>query len=277
MSHPSPALPVETEPTVLADSDTLVAQVAKLAHARAAVADTQSELVTMEQENPVITRYLRLKERQKTEKDACRKSYGETVSAALAAYDGENQAVHPDVDIATFKTTHVHNHAAALFWVLSNAADTVDCIDTKRMTSAIQTMGKVAPLVMRRSQATALIDELFTQSVYIVEGVIEKWNPETDDLLSTVPFQKQFPDATSPADARRLADEAVQVEANATATLYRWSWQQEPQIKTLDLPVKAITFSEPGETLKPRIAQDLSHLVTASPSPLLAHLQENLS
>lgn len=230
-----------------------------LASCSAEIDDILATQADLEHHIPDVSAYVTLGSKATAARKAKKKAYAALAEAALDLYDGTEAELHDDVQIALFKDACIHNHAAALLWLLCNAADTVNVLDTGNMTKAVKNVATNTSLVLRRRQAIAAVEELFTKPSILVDG----WIIVTAATGKSTPrwFHATYEDLDNLAAARLRAEREVQEIVTADET---WCWREPPTVEQTRLTVDHILFAEPTTNPKPRISQDLSHLLQAS-------------
>lgn len=238
----------------------------ELARCSAEIDDILATQADLQHHIPDVDAYVTLGKEATAARKAKKKAYAALAQAALDLYDGTEAELHDDVQIALFKDARIHNHAAALLWLLCNAADTVNVLDTGNMTKAVKNVATNTSLVLRRSQAIAAVEELFTKPSILVDG----WIVVTSATGKSTPrwFRATYDDLDNLAAARLRAENEVQQIVTADET---WQWREPPTVEQTSLAVDHILFAEPTTNPKPRISQDLSHLLSKDEGqPLVA-------
>lgn len=227
----------------------------RLAEVSVEITDILATQADLEHHIPDVNAYVTLGKEAKAARKAKKKAYAALAQAALDLYDGTEAELHDNVQIALFKEAHIHNHPAALLWLLCNSADTVNVLDTGSMTKAVKSVATNATLVLRRSQAIAAVEELFTKQAILVDG----WLLITGDTgkVERKWFHERYDDLDDLAAARLRAENAV----NEIVGSAEWCWREPPTVKWERISQDVILFAEPTTIPKPRIAQDLSHLL----------------
>ncbi len=212
-----------------------------LATARAEEQAAKASTALLAKEDIVQT-YLGTVAETRTARQNNRAAYQQLAETAVSLYDGQNKELHPCINMAHFRTAHIMRHDVALLWLLCNATDTVDLLNTKRMTNAVEMLGKAMQVALRRRQALAIVEEIFSD----VEG-----NP-----IDVITFARptQIP---KPRIARDLSDYAPGGTAHAAWQLEQ-ALQEDPAIAELQTNGQPTIFqSSSNEVLleQPKVAQ----------------------
>ncbi len=179
-----------------------------LATARAEEQSAKASTAFLAQEEVVQT-YLGTIAEARTARQNNRAAYQQLAETAVSLYDGQNKELHPCINMAHFRAANIMRHDVALLWLLCNATDTVDLLNTKRMTGAVETLGKVIQITLRHRQALAIVEEIFSD---------EEGSP-LDAITFAAPTQ-----IPKPRIARDLSDYAPGGTAHA-------AWQLEQALQ----------------------------------------------
>ena len=231
-----------------------------LAEVSADIDNITTAQATLQERTPDVNAYVTLVKQATAARKSKRQAYLDLKTAALDLFDGSEAQLHDDVQIALFKEACIHNHAAALLWLLGNAADTVNVLDTADMTKAVKSVASRTPLILRRSQALAVVEELFAQSVMLVDGWVVATS--SSGVAQEQWFHETYPDVPTVTAARRRAEAEIDEMTGDSS----WRWREPPVIEREQLHIDQIRFAEPTSVPKPRISQDLSHLLSKDES-----------
>ena len=226
-----------------------------LAEVSADIDDIATAQSALQDSVPDVNTFATLGKQATTARKRKRQAYLELKAAALNLFDGDQTNLHDDVQIALYKEARVDNHAAALLWLLGNAADTVNVLDTADMTKAVNAVASRTPLILRRSQALAVVEELFAQSVMLVDGWVVVTSPS--GVSKEQWFHETYPEAPTVTAALKRAEAEIHEMTGDSS----WHWRESPTIQREQLHIDQIRFAEPICVPKPRISQDLSHLL----------------
>ena len=219
------------------------------------ITEQQQELATTAS---VVEAYLNLGKAATAARKAKSKAYAALVAASLNAFDGETAQLHEVIRIDQHSDAQIGDHAAALLWLLCNAASSIDLANSDGMATAVKQVAKTTPLMLRRSLAHAAVEELFEQPTITVSGWIE--------ITATGERRwQQYPIApcSNVSDAQRQAERCVNVVVSGKS----WQWVEPPSFEQSVTKRDHIVFAEPVTVPKPKIKRDLSAYVTPQEHP----------
>ena len=243
-----------------------------LANAQARVISAENQLTLLAEQHPSIQAYLAIEQKLQTAKLDTKRARDVVSNHALSQYDGRCTRLHDDVQIAKRADVNLVDQAAALLWLVCYQPEAINLDEPEQLRATLRREGLQNKLCLNRTRLLEAVEALFERPAVKVCGWIT-----VEDAAEPLWRHVVVPDEADETAARRVVEERISAELDHRA----WCWAQEPIITSTSIRRDYLTVSEPITFPFARIRQDLSHLVTEHPQPLMyahcTHAKEDTS